>query len=405
MTNLLQPFSSMPPKVDNTPEGFLHQASAASQQQGGWRRLAARIAQWTTRGLLCGIVLAACVGFGRQILQWWYENPPEEGKSLLLADPLAGLGDEERLHVFRFRDLPWEFRRQVIRGDARKAFDRLKAECVQATANYQASPPPPAGQEKRFLETLQHRSSVAQGAGWKVYAFHESLPLVVGIRENDQGGKSPSTEGQSSIKKDAEKIPPQQGECPENIPSSILDNHTTKRDHPPKKSSLEPLPATPDVVSIIRTVVCWGFGLPLGENRWSLYILIPDSSGKTSNLGGREVIPIPPETHLLYSLGVIQGGWITFFQGPPRPETWKLFYETFFRTHGGQQIGPWIQQANRWQGRFQWDTETPPASSPHSRSKKIVEIYFGPDTSDTWNGLIWIWAQGPEAPLDTGFPK
>jgi hypothetical protein len=131
---------------------------------------------------------------------------------------------------------------------------------------------------------------------------------------------------------------------------------------------------------------------------------------------------------------VVHGAEITLFQGPPRPETWKTFYETFFRTHGGQQIGTWTEQANRWQGRFLWpvwnhcqnsgasrpgqddtlhgvrspngvsrsdsalpqaNTDASPSNKGTLRANKIVEIYFGPETPDTWNGLIWIWAEQP----------
>ncbi|MCS7306397.1 MAG: hypothetical protein NZ602_14975 [Thermoguttaceae bacterium] len=374
------------------------EASGKSPAQGGWGRLAAQIAQWTTRGILCAIVLVACVGFGRQVLQWWYENTPEHGKSTLSLDPLNGLGEQDRLHVFRFPDLPWEFRRQVVVGDTKRALDLLKSECAQATANCHTLLPLSGPEEKRFLETLRDRSPLAQGVGWAVYGFQESIPLVVGVRENVYVGKCPSIEGKFSPIKNV-----QNPFSPGN--SSVLHSPPVRVNHAPDKPAqpIQNLPldsiSTPsELAPSGQSVVCWGFGIPHGVEKWTLYILVAIQPTNLIDLEEGDRIPIPPETHLLYSLGVVRGPRLILFRGPPRPETWKSFYETFFRTHGGQQLGCWVQLANRWRGRFQWLSQTQTAGSKSSESPKIVEIYFGPDTSDTWNGLIWIWAQGATVP-------
>ncbi|HOM17202.1 MAG TPA: hypothetical protein PLQ00_07730 [Thermoguttaceae bacterium] len=397
MANLLDhPPLPTEPKGDRT-EVARAETPEKSAEPLGWGRLAARIAQWTTRGLLCAIIAAASVGFGRQVLRWWYEETPESGKAAFLTDPLAGLGEEERVHVFRFGDAPWEFRRQVILGDARRAFDRLKTECAQATAACQTSGPEPSAQQRQFLERLKDRAPVAKGTGWAVYAFYESVPLVVGVRERDHFSTPPSEEKNQPARKE-EKNPsfPASSALTPNIPLP------TKTENPKGKTGEKapplPSPSESEVAQQPLNVVSWGFGIPSGEGRWTLYTLVAVSSVGGGPQGVGEGIPIPPESTLMYSLGLIQGPALTLFRGPPRPETWKSFYETYFRTHGGRQLGVWQQQGVRWRSRFLWPgASEPEAAQAGSSREKIVEISFGPDAADTWTGLIWIWAEGPSA--------
>jgi len=371
----------------------------------GWGRLAAQIAQWTTRGFLCAVIVVASVGFGRQVLRWWYDAPPEHGEAALVPDPLAGLGEEERLHRFRFGNAPWELRRQVILGDAGKAWERLKVECTQATLHCQTRGPQPGPQERQLLASLKDRSPVSEGPGWAVYGFHDAFPLVVGIKEKPTSTNPSSGDKTSPNRIGKEGIPLPM--CPS--AQDILP--TCEGDRIPQKNALgekAPLLLSPtkplEVAPESRSVVSWGLAVPSGEKRWTLYIWVA-VSGAVGGDSGTQGIPLPPEGKLFYSLCVPQGGGVILFQGPPRPETWKSFYETYFRTHGGRQVAPWQQDGVRWKGRFLWQEASEKGGPQGGRSlEKVVEIYLGPGTDGSWTGLIWIWAEGVSAPNASTIP-
>lgn len=392
----------LPEVLPNPPPGHPEPSGKKTPPAGGVSglgRLAAQMAQWTTRGLLCAVIVVACVGFGRQVLQWWAEESPPPSKPTGIEDPLAGIGEENRLHIFRFANAPWELRRQIVVGDAKKAFRQLKAICAQATANVPAGSAVAGPQEQRFLQILRHQEPVERGVGWAVYAFRENVPLVVGIQNtssasnaNPNGGdrynykwELPLSGGKAFSVPEACPVSEESNFFPTDRTMNTPKGGKIERKAPPffSEGSSEVAPSFPRVVS-------WGLGIPNGPDRWTLYVVVATSG--ESRVSGGEEIPIPPEGILICSLGVPQGGQITLFGGPPRPETWKNFYQTYFLTHGGTLRTPWQQEGSRWRAQFLWRGGGKLSSGRVSPPKK-VEIAFGPQTNDWWSGLIWIWAE------------
>lgn len=392
------PTESRPPteRVD----GSLGREPGKDAQPLGFARVALRVAHWTTRGFLCAVIAVVSVGFGRQVLQWWQQEEPEPGRATLLEGPLAGLGEPNRLHLVQFGQNPWKFHQMVMYGDVSSAIERLKTECVRATAECHNIPMPRGVEEKQFLESLKERSPAAEGPGWAVYAFHEGVPLVVGIRKPaslSSVNQAEEAKTYAALGGDPQLLsssPPGEvgsppGEAGENGLPGVSKN-TLKEEHKEAKARGRPTQAQTEVAFHPPGVVSWGFGIPHGPGQWTLYILVAVSSG-AAGASGAARIPLPPEATLICSLEVLQGGGVILFRGPPRPETWKGFYESYFRAEGGKQLEPWHQEAGRWRARFLW-SPSPEKGLPEKIPQRTVELYFGPEPTGSWTGLIWIGA-------------
>jgi len=98
----------------------------------GYAALAKRISAWTSKFLLSVLILAAGLGFGRQVLMWWKADqslPPDAATVAPLSD---GLGDPMQLHTIHFGNAGQSLGRQSVIGDKGAAVERLRAACRKA---------------------------------------------------------------------------------------------------------------------------------------------------------------------------------------------------------------------------------------------------------------------------------
>jgi len=195
-------------------------------------QLAQRISAWTTRLLLCTLVLLAGWGFGRQVMQWWAAEPassPGEGPAegfppeILAREPALVLSDQR-----------WVMTWQGSASSREEALAMLRARCqpLAASAPLPAEPPGPA--ENRLLALLAHSVPVVEEAGrWSLFQNEGPLALVVGTRFVEAPGGAAATLGPAH-----------------------------------------------------RRVVVWGLAIPHGPEGWAIYAFHPaartDAPGQTN---------------------------------------------------------------------------------------------------------------------------
>ena len=155
--------------------------------------LARRISSVTTNCLLSAVVLVAGLTFGRQVLRWWADDPAETIGTLSAVDDADGLGDPGQLHVVQFGDRPWSLGRQSIAGDKTAAAAALREVCREVVQQDNLPDVPDSGAVADFLPRLEASEPVEQEPGqWRLYAFDDVLPMVVGTRPRATGDDAAS---------------------------------------------------------------------------------------------------------------------------------------------------------------------------------------------------------------------
>jgi len=305
-------------------------ADPLPSKPSGLATLAKRISVWTTNCLLTLLVLVAGLGFGRQVLKWWTadRSPP---RNSVVGLPTDGLGDPMQLHTIQFGDSSWSLRRQSITDDKQRAIERLRAACREVLLHIDRPEEKPAASEDKFLRFLSNSKPADEGPGkWRLYEFHEALPMAVGVAR-----PAPTAAGQSAE-------------------------------------------AEPNLVRSGYRVVVWGVAVPIGTEGWALYTFQP---GVPSLEAGSRLtdIPLPPGGRKGLSLRAAGGGGLVAFHGPNHPQEWKHFYDDWFRSQAWQTVVDWQSAGAAWCAKF-----APPDGNGS------VDVRFGPDDRGSLSGLLMI---------------
>ena len=129
-------------------------------------------------------------------------------------------------------------------------------------------------------------------------------------------------------------------------------------------------------------MIIWGLAVPTGEDGWSLCVFQPESHPSEGASGSTDV-PLPPGCRRMLSLRAANGGGITAFSGPDRPDEWRRFYDQWSARQGWRPVGAWQPIGAAWYAKF----------APPDRGGGTLEIRFGPDGRGGASGVLII---GPE---------
>jgi hypothetical protein len=281
-------------------------------------RLASRIASWTTRALLSALILVVGLGFGREVVHWWGEEPPPSVDRP--APPAIGLGEPGRVHEVEAGDSPWSFAIESFHGPSDPAREQLRQRCLE-TALRSPMPNDPIGPaEQEFLRHLgTSQSVVAESAGCKLYDLNYGAPLMAVIR--------------------------------------------TVHGEPIWQSA--------------RRVVTWGLAAQASDDEWSLVTFHPTGrEGKGVSEGS---LSLPPECRRLLTVRVGEGGSLSTFVAPGRPEAWQARFDERF-------------QADGWKAAFAWQADQPGWHRRFGRSAgaraELLDVHFTPSRDGELTGLV-----------------
>lgn len=277
-------------------------STQAATPSTGFGRTAARIAAWTTRGLLSMTVIVVSLAFGRQVMHWWHDEPATRSlSSQPMADPFSATG----VQTLAFGDQSWTMRRQEVAGDVAQARIALVKEAQSLLP--QCSPPgkpADAAEQDLLARLLAQKAVAAEPEKWSVYAWDKSYPAVVGVRTV-------------------------------------------------KPAARPGLPLEADS----RRVVLWGMATPHGARAWTIYLFEPTHDGPSVAQGG---IPLPPQAKLILAMGSGRQGTIVTFRwenagGNPVTAA-KQFYEDWFARNGWNAQRPWSAENDARQASYRNNT-------------------------------------------------
>ena len=331
------------------------------RQPAGFALLAKRISAWTTNGVLTVTLVVAGLSFGRQVTQWW---AAEESAPLGLAENMAGPADPDRPHIVQFGDNPWSLHRQSLRGPRAAAMTVLRANCREATRTGSARPAAPGRAEKDLLANLARSKPLEQEPGqWQLWALEGSLPMMAGTRQSDPQ-PHPTNEG--------------------------------------------------NVANNACRLVTLGLAVPTTDDRWTVYTFQQAAGSRQRAEGSRQraegsrqqaagsrqqaegrgyppsfvthhssfiLPPPPPDGVTTIRLWAIGGAGMVAFSGSAQTETWKNFYDGWFRKHGWTALGSWRRSRAAWHARF-----VPPADQPAG----ALSVRVGPDGRGGSCGLLIV---------------
>jgi len=153
-------------------------APSISPAAGGFGRLARRIVGWTANLLATALVLVAGLAVGRQVLEWWYESPPEQAAMAGSEQLPPEMPDELRLWTARG---PMSLERVV--GDQDAALATMRARCAGLPIGPVEQPIGPG--EQRFLEKLAKTTPVEQTNELDLYVPSGEVTMVVAVSRGE----------------------------------------------------------------------------------------------------------------------------------------------------------------------------------------------------------------------------
>lgn len=276
--------------------------------------LGRRISSRTTDLLAIAIVLIASLTMGRQMLQWWHEEPP----SVLDMGPLENLGTEWGANSqpvsLEFGDSSISMTRQVLpSGGPQAALDSVRQRC-QAILVESNSPGTPRDQaESDQLDALSKLTPETEQPGsWQLYTITGGLPMVVGVKSFDSAAKTSGT---------------------------------------------EKMPATNP--SDGRRVVCWGLVFPgLSPGSWTAYTFVrrPAVSGDSPRTQSQDIelsrLELPAGAQRTLLMQESEQSGLLGFQGAGQTEGWQQHFSTWFQKQGWNQSESWQPLQGGWSGRF-----------------------------------------------------
>ena len=254
-----------------------------------------RISAWTTNCLLTFSVLAAGLGFGRQMLKM---QAMESSPHLAITIPQI---DDSFFHNVQFGNHAWSLCRSTVAGDKGMATNHLRMTCRNilciAIADTTASPQQILPKnEKQFMDELMDRTPIDQEPGkWRLYEISESLPMIVGL--------------------------------------------TRMR-----------LPATSNESRYEYRITIWGIAMPMQQLQWTLNIFQSNMASGERNSRWNDV-PMPPGSRKILSLSEAKGGGIVSLRGSGRAAEWKRFYTDWFTRRGFSSTG-WYSTGDSWYAEF-----------------------------------------------------
>lgn len=292
---------------------------------------ARRAFDWTTRLLLCGIIAAVGLGFGRQVLQWWSVGEPASDApafSEVSTHPPAGHGDDGPRDFVAFAAGPWRLLRETVEGSVDQATAVLVRRAAEITAEAVLPKKPPDSAEQVLLErasSIPWADDAPHGDCWRVAAISVGVPTVIGL-----------------------KWPPGVlGQRPANLAQTDA------------------------------RVVTWGIAVPAGESQWAVYCIIPEQTITSSRFAPD--IPLPPGTRRTLEVGIGKGGYIIGLEGETDLAVCRRFYERWFVDHQWVNVVARQTASDGWFARYEHRKEG---------ETSVVDIRLGLDARRRLEGII-----------------
>ena len=266
----------------------------SDKRPAGFAQVARRMTSRTTDLIAIGLVVAASLTFGRQVLQWWHAAP----SPTTTAAPASQPPWEDPLQpvALEFGDLPLSMTRQTVVGDADAAVAALVRHCERGAAAARSPWRDWDAAERQLLARTEGLTPVAEEAGvWQVYVIDRQFPMAAGVRRFASGANEAA------------------------------------RGHP--------------------RLVCWGMAMPAGESAWKLFLFQGAVQGHPVPTGLPEV-PLPPDGQRSLSLRDERGGMLVGFSGKGSPPQWIQFYDDWFAERGWSAEEGWLSAGGAWSARF-----------------------------------------------------
>lgn len=288
---------------------------------------AQRLASWTTRLLLCGLIAAVGLGFGRQVLQWW----APEGDSASVEPPAQGSPSPDETDDRQMISVgagPWRLRRELVAGPREQVAAVLVRRAVEITSAASLPQSAPQAAEKALLARAATIPLDAgpQGANWRVAPVDLGVPAAVGLKWPDN---RPPAEGVNLAQTDAR-------------------------------------------------VVTWGLAVPADESAWAVYCVFSEQTN-TAPADRAPELPLPPEARRTLALGTVGGGAMVGFEGRIDPAACQRFFEQWFSQNGWTCVGTWRTADGGWFARFEKSS---------SRDSAVVDVRVGLDAQRQLQGLL-----------------
>ena len=309
------------------------------------RSLAQRISGWTSNLLATGIVLAAALGLGRQLVQWWSVDESQVGGTPPFA---SSRPFSEQTATLEFGNAGHLVSRETSRGPRDAVLARLRASCRRtlevgteqvdpsSLANLKAS-------ERAFLERAAAREPIEQAPGrWQLHQYDGTFPIVVGIGL---------------------------------FPASASEN---------RGSAERPL-AEP-----ARRVLAWSLAAPAGGNEWTLYTWRAGQVGQAgkpdlqvtgqAREGGTAEVPLPPGSRRTLTLGNGADEATLGFAGNGDPRAWQQHFDRVAADRGCAR-GDWQATAGSW--RLSYRTSV-------RERETAIDVHFSEHSGSELVGLVII---------------
>ena len=278
------------------PEPGTAEGGRTATSTPGFGQVARRMTSRTTDLIAIGLVIAASLSFGRQILQWWHAAPPPAPTAA--AAPASSPPWENPLQPvsLEFGDLPLSMTRQTVIGDGGAAVEALVRHCERSAAGARSPWRDWDAAEQQLLARTEGLTPVAeQSEVWQVYVIDRDFPMVAAVRRF------------VSSEKEAARGRPR--------------------------------------------LVCWGMAMPAGEGAWNLFVFQGDVAGNSLPTG-LPAVPLPREASRNLSLRDERGGMLVGFSGKGSPAEWTEFYDDWFGAQGWSSEDGWMSAGGAWSARF-----------------------------------------------------
>lgn len=255
--------------------------------------MARRLIRRTTDLVAIGFVIAFSLTTGRQVIEWWREEPAEPRSSRVTAVDAGRLLAPDQPLLLQFGDLPVEMSQLVVRTDPQNAWNRLQeriqetlaqAGAASDTAGSQFLSQKRAASELRVLELAASESPVAELECGAVFRFADqfagAFAVFFGPGENR-----------------AERV-------------------------------------------LAGRLLAWGFLLPEGSAGWRLY-----QFQRRAQEAEREPVPVtgPAGSRRLLSAGSATSGTLVAFRGPGSLTDWRRHFDNWYVRNGWIPAVDWVQ--------------------------------------------------------------
>ena len=315
----------------------------------GFSGVAQAISRRTTDLLAIGLVLAAGMSFGRQVLQWWHvADPAEASASGAPGLPSPLWGEHGQPVALEFGETPFSLTRQAWEGTQEQAIAALAANCREFTERAQVRGSEWTAEQAAAGDVLLQqidRSRLQpfeeERGRWRLFQIDQPLPIIVGVRDD----------------------------------AAVLSKRKSpEKGHPARSAH----------------VVCWGMALRQGKAAWTLYTFRVAPALPGGSLSG-ELPPLPAGARRLMSLREDAGGALVGFSGYGSPEAWRQSFDDWFETHHWKSTG-WKGSGANWSAQF---------SRSDAAGGSIV-VQFGSSGGTGLTGILNLISTGGPPVVDGG---